>query len=132
MIGMTLKSYWKVARSILWETQMIYFCKWVLGETDLASEFYANVEGMELCILDGMRDKSLPDKVKSLLPKFKARVLQCRNEVQKVLESGMQGDKRTEALVTQREKLFAQVKTLLDQTPQAVTGICSSAKAINA
>eukprot|EP01053_Blabericola_migrator_P001813 Blabericola_migrator_1__1812@NODE_1491_length_4430_cov_14_110016_g978_i0_p1_GENE_NODE_1491_length_4430_cov_14_110016_g978_i0NODE_1491_length_4430_cov_14_110016_g978_i0_p1_ORF_typecomplete_len1125_score173_42IZUMO/PF15005_6/1IZUMO/PF15005_6/1_3e03_NODE_1491_length_4430_cov_14_110016_g978_i06113985 len=120
-----IKSHWRQIELLVGDTNDIFLqegallLSLVLGETDLASEFYANVEGMEMRILEGMRDKSLPDEVKSLLPKFKTRLLQCRKEVQRVWESGMQGDKRTEALVTQREKLFAQFKTFLDQIPQS-------------
>eukprot|EP01053_Blabericola_migrator_P004415 Blabericola_migrator_1__4414@NODE_2369_length_2866_cov_13_314041_g1484_i0_p1_GENE_NODE_2369_length_2866_cov_13_314041_g1484_i0NODE_2369_length_2866_cov_13_314041_g1484_i0_p1_ORF_typecomplete_len851_score132_11Lactate_perm/PF02652_14/0_064Trns_repr_metal/PF02583_17/0_24_NODE_2369_length_2866_cov_13_314041_g1484_i01652717 len=74
---------------------------------------------MEMCILEGMRDESLPGEVKSLLLRFNTELLQRRNEVQKVLESGMQGDKRTDALVTQRKKLFTQFEAFVNQTPQS-------------
>eukprot|EP01053_Blabericola_migrator_P003747 Blabericola_migrator_1__3746@NODE_2121_length_3241_cov_22_666352_g1344_i0_p1_GENE_NODE_2121_length_3241_cov_22_666352_g1344_i0NODE_2121_length_3241_cov_22_666352_g1344_i0_p1_ORF_typecomplete_len740_score112_70Dpoe2NT/PF12213_8/1_8e03Dpoe2NT/PF12213_8/1_2Dpoe2NT/PF12213_8/1e03Med29/PF11568_8/0_25JHBP/PF06585_11/0_26DUF5071/PF16804_5/0_9DUF5071/PF16804_5/5_7e03IZUMO/PF15005_6/0_98IZUMO/PF15005_6/1_4e03IZUMO/PF15005_6/1_4e04IZUMO/PF15005_6/7_1e03_NODE_2121_length_3241_cov_22_666352_g1344_i06532872 len=120
-----VKAHWRQIELLVGDTNDILLqegallLSLVLGETDLVSEFYASVEDMEMCISEGMRDKSLPNVVRSLLPKFKTSLIQCRKEAQKVLESGMQGDKRTDALVSQRKKLFTQFEAFVNQTPQS-------------
>eukprot|EP01053_Blabericola_migrator_P007622 Blabericola_migrator_1__7621@NODE_3896_length_1442_cov_18_758545_g2407_i0_p1_GENE_NODE_3896_length_1442_cov_18_758545_g2407_i0NODE_3896_length_1442_cov_18_758545_g2407_i0_p1_ORF_typecomplete_len278_score54_38_NODE_3896_length_1442_cov_18_758545_g2407_i080913 len=57
-----IKSHWRQIELLVGDTNDTFLqegallLSLALGETDLASDFYANVEGMEMCILEGMRD----------------------------------------------------------------------------
>eukprot|EP01053_Blabericola_migrator_P002627 Blabericola_migrator_1__2626@NODE_1742_length_3882_cov_128_785583_g799_i3_p1_GENE_NODE_1742_length_3882_cov_128_785583_g799_i3NODE_1742_length_3882_cov_128_785583_g799_i3_p1_ORF_typecomplete_len715_score95_50Flu_NS1/PF00600_19/0_18_NODE_1742_length_3882_cov_128_785583_g799_i316333777 len=120
-----IKSHWRQFELLLKDTNDAFLQEGalvltlVMGETELASEFDANVEGMEMCISDRIRKESLPKRTKSLLLEIRNELLQGRKEVQKILKSEVQDDKRIEALKTRCETLLAQFKALVDQTPQS-------------